>query len=56
MQQNSADDLTGTGAEAKEESSDGEADKGKTPKTKETVGDKRTNEGATRRSTRVKGE
>ena len=48
--------MTGTGAEAKEESSDGEADKDKTPKTKETVGDKRTNEGTTRRSPRVKGE
>ncbi len=48
--------MTGTGAEAKDEASDGEADKNKTPKTKETVGNKRTNEGAVRRSLRVKGE
>ena len=48
--------MTGTGAEAKEEAGDGEADKDKKPKTKETVGDKRTNEGTARRSLRVKGE
>ncbi len=48
--------MTGTGAEAKGEASDGEADKDQTPKTKETVGNKRTNEGTARRSLRVKGE
>ncbi len=48
--------MTGTGAEAKEEASDREAEKDKTPKTKETVGDKRANEGTARRSLRIKGE
>jgi hypothetical protein len=40
----------------KEEASDGEADKNKTPKTKETVGEKRTNGETARRSPRNRSE
>jgi hypothetical protein len=52
----SADNTTGTGAGAKEEASDGDTDKDKTPKTKETVGEKRTHGEAVRRSPRAKSE